>query len=141
MWILASELEQLQEFLIRAGLYPTLAVVSLAVFALSYMARAVENYVRHLHKKPYLHYGSPRFIIATVGYILIVDGFVIGTAFEDRLDLHVASATLAVGLLCVIVAAVLSLVPHVRQIREIREDAHMADRDAPSSSDDSSPPS
>ncbi|MBN2584473.1 MAG: hypothetical protein JXL80_15535 [Planctomycetes bacterium] len=125
MWILASELERFQEFLLDAGLYPTLAATSVAVFALSYMARTVENYIRHLHKKPYLHYGSPRFILATIGYILIADGFVIGTAFEARLDLHVATVTTSCGLLCLIVAAVLSLVPHVRQIREIREDAHM----------------
>ena len=131
MLLLASELEKLQEFLLQKGLYPTLAVTSLAVFVLSYLARAVENYIRHLHKKPYLHYGSPRFIIATIGYILVVDGFVIGTAFEGRLSLLVASVTTSCGLLCLIVAAAMSLVPHVRQVRRLREEAHLDEGDEP----------
>jgi len=127
--LLASELEKLREFLLDTGLYPVLVIVSLGVFVLSYIARAVENYIRHLHKKPYLHYGSPRFILATIGYILVADGFLIGAAFETRLPLHTASVTISAGLLCLIVAAAMSLVPHVRQVRRLREDAHLDDRD------------
>ena len=131
MPLLASELEKLREFLLDTGLYPVLAIVSVGVFVLSYIARAIENYIRHLHKKPYLHYGSPRFIIATIGYILVAAGLLIGTAFEVRLELHVASVTLLAGLLCLIVAAVMSLVPHVRQVRRVREDAHLDEGDEP----------
>ncbi len=129
MPLLASELEKLREFLLDTGLYPVLVIVSLGVFVLSYIARAVENYIRHLHKKPYLHYGSPRFILATIGYILVADGFLIGAAFETRLPLGTASVTISAGLLCLIVAVAMSLVPHIRQVRRLREDAHLDDRD------------
>ena len=108
-----------------------LVIVSVGVFVLSYIARAVENYIRHLHNKPYLHYGSPRFIIATIGYILVADGFLIGTAFEVRLELHVATVTTLAGLLCLIVAAAMSLVPHIRQVRRIREDPNPDEGDEP----------
>ena len=128
---LAGELGELREFLLKTGLYPCLAVVSVGVFVLSYIARAIENYIRHLHKKEYLHYSSPRFILATIGYILVADGFLIGAAFETRLPLGTASVTVSAGLLCLIVAAAMSLVPHIRQVRRIREDAHLDEGNGP----------
>ncbi len=124
METLANDLEPIEAF----GLYPTLAVVSAGVFALAQLARAVENYIRHLHKKPYLPPASPRFLISTAGYVLVADGFVIGGVFSHRLPLLVATLTISAGLLCLIASIVLSVVPYLRG-REPRHGPKPAERD------------
>jgi hypothetical protein len=116
--ILAGEdLEKALQLLERVGLYPTIVLATVAVFVLAYLARAVENYIRHLHKKPYLPYGNVRFVLTVAGCAMVIDGFLIGGVFEGRLKLYVATVTTSAGLLCLIVSGLLSIVPHIRQIR------------------------
>ena len=120
VWMLANDIAEASRYLDRVGPYPTLAVVSLAVLLLAYLSRAAENYVRHLHKKPYLPYSNPRFILTVIGGVLIADGFLIGFFFEGRLELHVATLTLSGGLLCLILSGVLSVIVRVRDVRRTR---------------------
>jgi hypothetical protein len=142
MWLtLANDLEKSDRFLEQVGLYPTLAMVSLGVFVLSYLVRAVENYVRHLHGKPYLHYGQPRFVLTTVGCILVVDGFVIGWVFQERLQLHVPWVTVSAGLLCLITSGALSVWAHLRRpIQPRRAAAPPAARGDEATGEDGDPP-
>lgn len=123
LMLAARDIEKTSRFLERVGLYPTIAAVGVAVFVLAYLIRAVENYVRHLHHKPYLPYSNPRFILSTIGGILVADGFVIGFFFEGRLQLHVATVTISAGLLCFIVSVAMSVVPLVRSVRRVRSAA------------------
>jgi hypothetical protein len=120
MAILAGEtLEEFSKFVENVGLYPTIAAASIAVFILAYLIRAVENYVRHLHRKSYLPYSSPRFILTAVGCALVVDGFLVNLPFQERLSLHVGTVTTSAGLLCLITSDILSIVPHIRQMRRV----------------------
>lgn len=121
MFILASELERTSDLAEKAGLYPTLAAVSVGVFVLAFLIRAVENYIRHLHKKPYLPYANPRFIVSTIGFILVTDGFVIGGIFSQRLPLGTATMTISAGLVCLIASLVMWVIPAVRELRHLRE--------------------
>lgn len=108
-----------QQDLEDVGLYPTIVLAAVAVFLLAYLARAVENYIRHLHKKPYLPYSNPRFLLTVVGCALVLDGFLVANVFQQRLPLHVAAVTTSAGLLCLITSGVLSIVPHIRQMRRV----------------------
>jgi hypothetical protein len=121
MPILASEITKLQDVLLRAGPLATLALASAGIVVLAYAARAVENYIRHLHHKSYLHFASPRFLLAVAGYALVADGFLIGAVFDLPFPLPVATITVSVGLILLITSAVLSILPLIRQVREIRE--------------------
>ena len=120
MFILAQQdLEKTGQFLEEVGLYPTVVLAAVAVFLLAYLARAVENYVRHLHKKSYLPYTSPRFLLTVAGCALVLDGFLVANVFQQRLPLHVAAVTTSAGLLCLITSSILSIVPHIRQMRRL----------------------
>jgi hypothetical protein len=121
MPILASDLTKAMDVLARAGPLATLAVAGAGIVVLAYLARAVENYIRHLHHKSYLPFASPRFLIAVAGYCLVADGFLIGGVFDLPFPLPVATITVSAGLILLITSAVLSIVPLIRQIREIRE--------------------
>ena len=118
--VLANDIQKTSHFLERAGLYPTIVAVTVAVFVLAYLGRAVENYIRHLHRKPYLPYSNPRFILTAAGCALVADGFLVGFVFQERLPLHAATVATSAGLLCLIVSLILSVVPYVRQIRRVR---------------------
>jgi len=140
--VLANDIQKTSHFLERAGLYPTIVAVTVAVFVLAYLGRAVENYIRHLHRKPYLPYSNPRFILTVAGCALVADGFLVGFVFQERLPLHAATVTTSAGLLCLIAGLVLSIVPYVRQVRRLRAGRNGASepsRDAPpaDSGDDS----
>ena len=128
MFILANELEKGGQFLESTGLYATLAAASAAVFVLAYLGRAVENYVRHLHGKPYLPYSQPRFVISTIGFILVADGFIMGVVFAQRVPLWLTSLTVSAGLLCLIVSAAMSIVQHMRQSARDRQGGGRAQR-------------
>ena len=117
--VLANDIAKSSHFLERAGLYPTIAAVSVGVFILAYLGRAVENYIRHLHRKPYLPYSNPRFILTVGGCALGADGFLVGFVFQERLPLHAATVTTSAGLLCLIASLIMSVVPYVRQIRRV----------------------
>jgi len=118
--VLANDIQKTSHWLEREGLYPTIVAVTVGVFVLAYLARAVENYIRHLHRKPYLPYSNLRFILTVAGCALVADGFLVGFVFQERLPLHVATVTTSAGLLCLITSVVLSIVPYVRQIRRVR---------------------
>lgn len=122
MPILASDLTRGYDLLTRAGPLPTLALASAAIVVLAYLARGVENYIRHLHHKSYLHFASPRFLVALAGYCLVADGFLIGGVFDRYFPLPAATITVSAGLILLIVSAVLSVLPLIRQVREIREE-------------------
>jgi hypothetical protein len=122
MPILASDLTRVIDLLNRAGPLPTLALASAAIVVLAYLARAVENYIRHLHHKSYLHFASPRFLVAVAGYCLVADGFLIGGVFE--FPLPVATIAVSAGLILLITSAVLSVLPLIRQVREIKNSNH-----------------
>jgi len=113
VFLLANDVAKARGFFESAGLYSTLAATSAGVFLLVYLARAVENYVRHLHHKPYLPYSQPRFVVATAGYILIADGLVAGGAFPGWLPLWTATAAISAGLVCLIASVVMSIVANI----------------------------
>ncbi len=120
MPILASDLTRGLDLLNRAGPLPTLALASAAIVVLAYLARAIENYIRHLHHKSYLHFASPRFLIALAGYVLVADGFLIGGVFDQAFPLPAATITVSAGLILLITSVVLSVLPLIRQVREIK---------------------
>lgn len=120
MVLMVAQSHRLTDMALEAGPYATLAAVSVAVFLLCYLVRAVENYVRHLHKKSYLHYSNPRFILSTIGFMLVADGFVIGGLFAQRLPLRTAMLTVTAGIICLIIGAMLSLRPYVREVSGLR---------------------
>jgi len=119
LFVLANDIQKTSHWLERAGLYPTIVAVSVGVFVLAYLGRAVENYIRHLHRKPYLPYSNPRFILTVAGCALVADGFLVGFVFQERLPLHAATVTTSAGLLCLIASLIMSIVPYVRQIRRV----------------------
>jgi hypothetical protein len=121
MPILGNDILKVEQLMTRAGLFVTLTAVSLGVFAVVYLARAVENYIRHLHKKSYLPFGSARFMIMTLGFILVADGAFIGFFFSERLPLEASWVTISAGLVLLIASAVMSLLPTMRQVRQIHE--------------------
>ncbi len=113
-----------------AGPYATLAVVSGLVFLLCYLVRAVENYVRHLHRKSYLHYSTPRFVLSTIGFVLIADGFVIAGFFTQRLPLPTAVLTVTAGIICLIISLLLSMRPYAREVKGLRREQRRKSRQA-----------
>ena len=119
MLLLGNDIEKMVQTMERAGPYATVAVVGAAVLLVVYLSRAIENYVRHLHKKPYLPYSTPRFIISTLGFMLVAAAFVVLGVFESRLPLHTGTVTLVAGILLLILSTVLSLRPYWRQARQV----------------------
>jgi hypothetical protein len=120
MLILASDLTKAIDVLNRAGPLATLAAASAGIIVLAHLARAVENYIRHLHHKSYLPFASPRFLIAVAGYVLVADGFLIGGVFDRIFPLQASWITVSAGLILLITSAVLSVLPLIRQVREIK---------------------
>lgn len=118
--VFAAETQGLSRMALNAGPYVTLAIVSVAVFLLCYLVRAVENYIRHLHRKTYLHYANPRFILSTAGFMLVADGFVIGGLFAERLPLRTAMLTVTAGLVCLLLSTIWSVRPYVREAGGLR---------------------
>lgn len=121
MLILANDVEKLEEMLLEAGPYATLAVASAAVLFLAHLSRAVENYVRYLHKKPYLPFTSPRFLVMTAGFIAVADGALVALVFESRLPLETGWVAITAGIVLLLASAAMSVVPYIREVRKIRD--------------------
>lgn len=127
MVLLASDITEWAHALEHVPVLPAVAALSVAVFVLAYLIRAVENYVRHLHRKGYLPYSNPRFILTTLGCILVADAALAGIFFEGRLPLGTATVAASAGLLCFIVSVAMSLVPYVREVRRLQHDSQPGD--------------